>query len=208
MSHGTRHRSTRRREILLPASDAAATRSSDPLRDPRDLGRIDRPRTPLARRAHRRCEQPTSKASRSARGCSVRQVNMTISLAFLAPDLVKAAIEGRLPRGIGVTRLRDAPVEWSRQHSDARSDSVDRASGLRALPRCPRQERVCGRQRQRRRKRLPNPIAASPETERPHETPPIGGLFDESPEHSVRMGVRGGPGRTRTSNQTVMSGRL
>jgi DNA invertase Pin-like site-specific DNA recombinase len=49
--------------------------------------------------------------------CSVRQVNMTISLAFLAPDLVKAAIEGRLPRGIGVTRLRDAPVEWSRQHA-------------------------------------------------------------------------------------------
>jgi hypothetical protein len=30
---------------------------------------------------------------------------------------VKAAIEGRLPRGIGVTRLRDAPVEWSRQHA-------------------------------------------------------------------------------------------
>jgi site-specific DNA recombinase len=47
--------------------------------------------------------------------CSVRQVNMTISLAFLAPALVKAAIEGRPPRGIGVTRLRDAPVEWSRQ---------------------------------------------------------------------------------------------
>jgi hypothetical protein len=26
--------------------------------------------------------------------CSVRQVNMTISLAFLAPDLVRAAVEG------------------------------------------------------------------------------------------------------------------
>jgi hypothetical protein len=49
--------------------------------------------------------------------CSVRQVNMTISLAFLAPDLVKAAVEGRLPRGIGIARLRDAPVEWSRQHA-------------------------------------------------------------------------------------------
>src|SRR5438874_5890823 len=49
--------------------------------------------------------------------CSVRQVNMTVSLAFLAPDLVRAAIEGRLPRGIGVTRLRDAPAEWSRQHA-------------------------------------------------------------------------------------------
>jgi site-specific DNA recombinase len=47
--------------------------------------------------------------------CSVRQVNMTISLAFLAPDLVKAAVEGRLPRGIGVERLRDAPAEWSLQ---------------------------------------------------------------------------------------------
>jgi hypothetical protein len=47
--------------------------------------------------------------------CSVRQVNMTISLAFLAPDLVKAAVEGRLARGIGVERLRDAPAEWSRQ---------------------------------------------------------------------------------------------
>jgi hypothetical protein len=50
-------------------------------------------------------------------GCSVCQVNMTISLAFLAPDLVRAAIEGRLPHGIGITRLRDAPAEWSRQHA-------------------------------------------------------------------------------------------
>jgi len=47
--------------------------------------------------------------------CSVRQVNMTISLAFLAPDLVRAAVEGRLPRGVGVERLRDAPAEWSQQ---------------------------------------------------------------------------------------------
>jgi site-specific DNA recombinase len=47
--------------------------------------------------------------------CSVRHVSMTISLAFLAPDLVRAAVEGRLPRGINVERLRDAPAEWSRQ---------------------------------------------------------------------------------------------
>ena len=49
--------------------------------------------------------------------CSVRQVNMMISLAFLAPNLVQASVEGRLPRGIGVARLRDAPAEWSRQHA-------------------------------------------------------------------------------------------
>ena len=48
-------------------------------------------------------------------GCSVRKVNMTISLAFLAPDLVKAAIQGRLPHGMGVVRLSDLPAEWSRQ---------------------------------------------------------------------------------------------
>ena len=48
-------------------------------------------------------------------GCTVRQVNMTISLAFLAPDLVKAAIEGRLPHGMGVRRLRDLPSEWRHQ---------------------------------------------------------------------------------------------
>src|SRR4029077_11849834 len=29
--------------------------------------------------------------------CSVRHANMTISLAFLAPNLIKAAVEGRLP---------------------------------------------------------------------------------------------------------------
>ena len=41
--------------------------------------------------------QPKAIAKRA--GCSARKVNKTISLAFLAPDLVKAAIEGRLPRG-------------------------------------------------------------------------------------------------------------
>src|SRR5260221_4798989 len=51
----------------------------------------------------------------SRQKCSVRQVNLTISLAFLAPDLVRAAVEGRLPRGIGVERLRDASAEWSQQ---------------------------------------------------------------------------------------------
>ena len=36
-------------------------------------------------------------------------------MAFLAPTLVKAAIEGRLPRGLGIAELRDAPAEWSQQ---------------------------------------------------------------------------------------------
>ena len=48
--------------------------------------------------------------------CSVRHVNMTISMAFIAPSLVEAAVQGRLPRGIGVASLRDAPAEWSLQY--------------------------------------------------------------------------------------------
>jgi site-specific DNA recombinase len=52
-------------------------------------------------------------ASRQA--CSKRHVNMSISLAFLAPSLVQAAVEGGLPHGIGVARLFDAPIAWPRQ---------------------------------------------------------------------------------------------
>ena len=44
--------------------------------------------------------------------------NMTLSLAFLAPQLVKAAVEGRLPRGINIERLRDPDADWSRQFQD------------------------------------------------------------------------------------------
>jgi hypothetical protein len=44
--------------------------------------------------------------------CSVR---MILSLAFLAPDIVKAAVEGRLPRGYGPKRLVDLPMTWPDQ---------------------------------------------------------------------------------------------
>src|SRR5262249_15698043 len=37
-------------------------------------------------------------------------------LAAREQEFVKAAIEGRLPRGIGVARLCHAPAEWSRQY--------------------------------------------------------------------------------------------
>ena len=46
---------------------------------------------------------------------SARQVNIAISLAFLSPNLVEACVEGGLPRGIGIERLRDLPIEWNRQ---------------------------------------------------------------------------------------------
>jgi site-specific DNA recombinase len=48
-------------------------------------------------------------------GRSQRSVHMMLSLAFLAPDIVEAAVEGRLPRGIGMTRLTDLPPSWTSQ---------------------------------------------------------------------------------------------
>jgi hypothetical protein len=51
-------------------------------------------------------------------GCTMRQINLTPSLAFLAPQLVKAAVEGRLPRGINIERLRDPDPNWAKQFKD------------------------------------------------------------------------------------------
>jgi site-specific DNA recombinase len=53
----------------------------------------------------------------STENCSTRQVNMTISLAVLAPNLVQTAVDARLPRGVGIANLRDAPAEWSLQYA-------------------------------------------------------------------------------------------
>ena len=61
-------------------------------------------------------QETTAETIAHREGCSPRKVTMTISLAFLSPALVRAALEGRLSRGIGVTRLCDMPVEWSHQH--------------------------------------------------------------------------------------------
>jgi site-specific DNA recombinase len=46
---------------------------------------------------------------------SERSIRMTLSLAFVAPPIVTAAIEGRLPRGFGSKRLMDLPMVWSHQ---------------------------------------------------------------------------------------------
>jgi site-specific DNA recombinase len=48
-------------------------------------------------------------------GCTKRHVINTIPLAFLAPDIVRAVIEARLPRGINTKRIAEPELEWSRQ---------------------------------------------------------------------------------------------
>lgn len=46
---------------------------------------------------------------------SEKTVRSTLSLAFLAPEIVQAAIDGRLPRGLGVSQMTDLPADWSEQ---------------------------------------------------------------------------------------------
>jgi site-specific DNA recombinase len=48
-------------------------------------------------------------------GKTVRSIRMTLSLTFLAPEIVKAAVERRLPRGFGLKRLIDLPTAWPDQ---------------------------------------------------------------------------------------------
>jgi site-specific DNA recombinase len=107
--------STRRREILLPRDVVPA--NARPIRSETRatlVTSISRGRRWLVELVSDSRANVPGIARRE--GCSIRKVNMTISLVFLAPDLVKAAIEGRLPRGMGVARLCDMPAEWSRQH--------------------------------------------------------------------------------------------
>jgi hypothetical protein len=49
--------------------------------------------------------------------CSERSVRMTLSLAFLSPELVKAAVEGSLPRGAGITGAVELPLDWRSQRA-------------------------------------------------------------------------------------------
>jgi hypothetical protein len=55
-------------------------------------------------------------------------------LAFLAPGLVEAVIEERLPRVMGVARLCDLPAEWSRQRQMLGLTPAEVRKSNRSLP--------------------------------------------------------------------------
>ena len=105
----------RRREILVPASvppqDARAMRSENRALLIASIARGRRWLNELI-------ADPAANTESIATWecCSVRKGQHDDFAAFLTPDLVKAAIEGRFPHGIGVVRLADLPAEWSRQH--------------------------------------------------------------------------------------------
>jgi site-specific DNA recombinase len=106
--------SRKAREILLPASVARhQVRPIKAVRKTALIRSIARGRQWVDDLVSGRAANVAEIAARNK--CGIRHVNLTISMAFLAPALVEAAVQGRLPRGIGVASLRDAPAEWSRQ---------------------------------------------------------------------------------------------
>src|SRR5271170_4035335 len=106
----------RRREIIQGEGDqSSATR---PMRSKARAFFID-----ALRDAHRWLDELTTSSNQTIEALAAREgkterwIRRTLSLAFLCPTLVRAAIDSRLPRGFGAKRLMDLPMAWSHQWS-------------------------------------------------------------------------------------------
>ena len=103
-----------RREILVPPG-----REGEQLRpmkrEDRDriLRAIARGRTWMRGLVSGRILSPAAIGAREK--LTERSVRMTLSLAHLAPSIVKAIVEARLPRGIGLRHLTELPPSWAEQ---------------------------------------------------------------------------------------------
>ncbi|HEY4925483.1 MAG TPA: recombinase family protein [Roseiarcus sp.] len=104
----------RRREIIQ--GDGASSSDARPMRVEARAAFAQ-----ALRHAHRWLDELTRDPEQSIEKLAIREsksersIRMTLSLAFVAPPIVAAAVEGRLPRGFGVKRLMDLPMAWSQQ---------------------------------------------------------------------------------------------
>jgi site-specific DNA recombinase len=106
----------RKREVIQPSSESASV--ARPIRAEarrKLLSAIARGRRWLDEMISGKVEGIEAIANRE--GVSERSARMGLSLAFLAPDIVQAAVDGILPRGLGVSRLMDMPPSWVDQRS-------------------------------------------------------------------------------------------
>ena len=106
---------SRRRQIILPEAREGAIR---PIRGVEEQARLVR--AIVARRWREELVAGTiadiSEIAKRERRTE-RSVRMALSLAFLDPAIVEAAVDGRLPRGFGVSRLADLPMAFADQWS-------------------------------------------------------------------------------------------
>jgi site-specific DNA recombinase len=102
----------RKREIL-GHSDTASTRPIRSKARSRLLKGIAQGRLWLDQLIEGEAEDINALAKKQS--VSEKTVRSTLSLAFLAPDIVQAAIDGKLPRGLGITQMTDLPMDWAMQ---------------------------------------------------------------------------------------------
>jgi site-specific DNA recombinase len=106
----------RKREVIQPSSESAS--GARPIRAEarrKLLSAIAKGRRWLDEMISGKVQGIETIANRE--GVSERSARMGLSLAFLAPDIVQAAVDGILPRGLGVSRLMDMPPSWADQRS-------------------------------------------------------------------------------------------
>jgi DNA invertase Pin-like site-specific DNA recombinase len=100
----------RKRELIQPADGARPIRAEA---QGRLLAAIARGRSWLEEISSDQATRLELIAARE--GLPERSARSILSLAFLAPDIVKATVNGTLPRGFGVSRLIDLPANWAEQ---------------------------------------------------------------------------------------------
>lgn len=103
----------RHREIILPENPQNGIRPIRTGERHNLLFAIRQARSWLNDLIAGRCKDLAALAERENK--SERSIRMTLSLAFLDPAIVKAALAGRLPRGYGLTRLTNLPLYWPDQ---------------------------------------------------------------------------------------------
>jgi DNA invertase Pin-like site-specific DNA recombinase len=108
-SHPTRH-------IFLPVNTSATKAKIKPLRNEERLKLL---RAIITARTLRDSVLPLPEDSidaiASRHGKTERWARKHLTLAFLDPKLVEAAVDGVLPRGYGLSRFFDLPADWNEQ---------------------------------------------------------------------------------------------
>lgn len=102
--------STRRRDIILPETPNGPIRPIRVDEQARLLKAIALARRWLDELVAGTVVDVSGLAKREK--CTERSIRMMLSLAFLDPAIIKAAVDGRLPRGHGVSRLVDLPMAF------------------------------------------------------------------------------------------------
>jgi hypothetical protein len=105
----------RKRDIILPVEG----RSQSELKPLRNEERVKLLRAIAMARSLRDALLPGAREDLNAIGSrfgkTERWVRNRLTLAFLDPKLVEAAVEGALPRGYGLSRFLELPADWDAQ---------------------------------------------------------------------------------------------